>query len=71
MISKDRLQVLVATLAGAALGIVTGYSLRHEWFGILIWALIGAVVLSSAVYCYRVFVDLNALPSSGKDQRSN
>jgi len=55
MISQDRLQLLVAALAGAALGIVTGYSLRHELFGILIWALIGAVVLSCAVYCYRVF----------------
>jgi hypothetical protein len=55
MINRDRLELLVAALAGAALGIVTGYSLRHEWFGILIWALIGAVVLGGAVYCYRVF----------------
>jgi uncharacterized membrane protein YeaQ/YmgE (transglycosylase-associated protein family) len=45
----------VAAIVGAVLGIVTGYSLGHEWFGILIWALIGAVVLSGAVYCYRVF----------------
>ena len=51
----DRAGLGVAAIVGAVLGAVTGYSLGHEWFGILIWALIGAVVLSGAVYCYRVF----------------
>jgi hypothetical protein len=55
MIDRDRLELLVAALAGAALGIVTGYSLGHERLGILTWALIGAVVVSGAVYCYRIF----------------
>jgi uncharacterized membrane protein YeaQ/YmgE (transglycosylase-associated protein family) len=51
---EGRVTLLVAALAGAALGIVTGYSLGHGWFNILIWALIGAVVVSGAVYCYRI-----------------
>jgi uncharacterized membrane protein len=51
---EGRVALLVAALAGAALGIVTGYSLGHGWFNILIWALIGAVVVSGAVYCYRI-----------------
>jgi hypothetical protein len=55
MINQDRLKLLTAALIGAGLGILTGYSRGHEWFGVLIWALIGAVVLSGAVYCYRIF----------------
>ena len=55
MISPDRIELLIAALVGAVLGIVTGYSLGHGWFNIFIWALIGAVVVSGAVYCYRVF----------------
>jgi uncharacterized membrane protein YeaQ/YmgE (transglycosylase-associated protein family) len=42
-------------MVGAALGIATGYSLGHGWFIMLIWALVGAVVVSGSVYCYRVF----------------
>jgi uncharacterized membrane protein YeaQ/YmgE (transglycosylase-associated protein family) len=49
----DRAELRVAVIAGAVLGIVTGYSLGHGWFNMLIWALIGAVVVSGAVYCYR------------------
>jgi hypothetical protein len=49
------IELLVAAAIGAVLGIVTGYALGHEWLGILIWALIGAVVVSGAVYCYRFF----------------
>ena len=49
----DRAELRVAAIAGAVLGIVTGYSLGHGWFNMLIWALIGAVVVSGAVYCYR------------------
>ena len=50
---RDRAELRVAAIAGAVLGIVTGYSLGHGWFNMLIWALIGAVVVSGAVYCYR------------------
>ena len=49
------IELLVAAVTGAVLGIVTGYALGHEWLGILIWALIGAVVVGGAVYCYRAF----------------
>jgi uncharacterized membrane protein YeaQ/YmgE (transglycosylase-associated protein family) len=51
----DRAGLRVAAMAGAVLGIVTGYSLEKGWFLMLIWGLIGAVVVSGAVYCYRVF----------------
>jgi hypothetical protein len=51
----DRAGLRVAATAGAALGIATGYSLEKGWLLILIWGLMGAVVVSGAVYGYRVF----------------
>lgn len=55
MINPDRVELLIAALIGAVLGIVTGVLLEHGWVNILIWALVGAVVVSAAVYCYRAF----------------
>jgi len=55
MIKPDQVELLVAAVTGAVLGIVTGYVLGHERLGILTWALIGAVVISGAAYCYRFF----------------
>ena len=55
MIDQDRAKLQLAAVTGAVLGIVTGYVLGHERLGILIWALIGAVVISGAAYCYRFF----------------
>jgi len=55
MINPNQVELLIAALVGAVLGIVTGYLLGHGWFNILIWAFIGAVVISGAVYCYRAF----------------
>jgi len=55
MIKPDQVELLVAAVTGVVLGIVTGYALGHEQLGILTWALIGAVVISGAVYCYRFF----------------
>jgi hypothetical protein len=54
-LSEDQVELIVAAVLGAALfGILIGYSLENGWFGIIIWALIGAVVVSGAVYCLRI-----------------
>ena len=53
-LSEDQVELIVAAVLGAALfGILIGYSLENGWFGIIIWALIGAVVVSGALYCLR------------------
>ena len=49
---EDRVRLLIATAFGALFGFTNGYS--HGWFNIL-WALVGAVVVGGAVYCYRAF----------------
>jgi prepilin signal peptidase PulO-like enzyme (type II secretory pathway) len=49
---EDRVRLLFAAAFGALLGFANGYS--HGWFNLL-WALIGAVVVSGAFYCLRVF----------------
>jgi F0F1-type ATP synthase assembly protein I len=53
-LSEDQVELIVAAVLGALFGILTGYSLENGWFGIIIWALIGAVVVSGAVYCLRI-----------------
>ena len=54
-LSEDQVELIVAAVLGAALfGILIGYSLENGWFGIIIWALIGAVVVSGALYCLRI-----------------
>jgi len=56
MIDPDRVELQVAAVVGAVLGIVTGYLVGSGgWFIMLIWVLIGAVVGSGLVYCLRVF----------------
>ena len=50
MIRRDRLELLLAAVAGAGLGGITGIVLGREELGTLIWALIGAVVVSGVVY---------------------
>ena len=52
-IDPDRAKLQLAAVVGAVLGIITGYMLGHGWVLTIIWALIGAVVVSGAVYCYR------------------
>jgi len=57
--------LLVATLAGAVLGIAFGFTRMHGWTlaawisadptDALTWAVLGAVPVGAAVYCYRVF----------------
>jgi uncharacterized membrane protein YeaQ/YmgE (transglycosylase-associated protein family) len=61
---EDRVELLIAAVIGALLGIITGYLLGHGWALTVIWALIGAVVVNGMVYCYRGFSVTNALPSS-------
>jgi uncharacterized membrane protein (Fun14 family) len=50
----NQVALLVAAGFGALLGLIDGYSPGHVWFNILC-ALIGAVVVGGAVYCYRAF----------------
>jgi len=49
---EDPLRPLFAAAFGALLGFTNGYS--HGWFSLLV-ALIGAVVVGGAFYCYRAF----------------
>jgi len=60
MTNRDRAQLQVAAVIGAALGGVTGYLLSDlvesgGWLKILIWALIGAVVVTGMVFCLQAF----------------
>ena len=52
-LSEDQVELIVAAVLGALFGILTGYSLENGWFGIIIWALIGAVVVSEVVCFHR------------------
>ena len=58
MTKSDRAALQVAAVVGAALGGVTGYLLSNlvesgGWLKILIWALIGAVIVTGIVFCLR------------------
>jgi uncharacterized membrane protein YeaQ/YmgE (transglycosylase-associated protein family) len=60
MTEQGRAKLQVAAVIGAVLGGVTGYLISGlagsgGWPKILIWALIGAVVVSGIVYCLRAF----------------
>jgi hypothetical protein len=55
MIDQDRAELQLAAVVGAVLGIVTGSLAGSEWFIVVTWALIGAVVVSGMVYCLRAF----------------
>ena len=54
-LGEDQVELIVAAVLGALFGILIGYSLENGWIGIIIWALIGAVVVSGALYCLRAF----------------
>jgi hypothetical protein len=51
----DRAKLQIAAVVGALLGIVTGSVAGKPLLAIIIWALIGAVVISGLVYCLRFF----------------
>ena len=55
MIQWDRIELMLAAVAGAALSGVTGIVLGHEGLGPFIWALIGAVVVGAVFYFHRAF----------------
>ena len=60
MTKPDRTALQVAAVVGAVLGGITGYLLSNlvesgGWLKILIWALIGAVVVTGIVFCLRAF----------------
>ena len=55
MIQRDQLELLLAAVAGAGLGGVAGLVLGHEELGTLVWALVGAVLVSGVVYLHRFF----------------
>jgi hypothetical protein len=50
---EDRAELLFSAVIGAALGIVTGYLVRSGLFSMVIWAFLGAVVVSGMVYWLR------------------
>ena len=61
MTRRDRAELQVAAVIGAVLGGVTGYLLSNlvesgGWLKILIWALIGAVVVTGMVFVFGLFV---------------
>jgi len=51
---QDQAVLIIASAFGALLALANGYSPGHEWSNAL-WALIGAVLVGGAVYCYRAF----------------
>jgi uncharacterized membrane protein (Fun14 family) len=51
----DRAKLQVAAGVGALLGIFTGYMAGKPLLGIVIWALIGAVIVSGAAYSLLAF----------------
>jgi len=53
---EDREELIIAAAAGAVLGFVGGYYLEHSrGFGLLIWAIACAVIVTGMVYCLRAF----------------
>jgi len=55
---EDREELIIAAVTGAVIGFFGGYYLDHSrGFGILIWAIACAVIVSGMVYCLRVFVN--------------
>jgi uncharacterized membrane protein YeaQ/YmgE (transglycosylase-associated protein family) len=60
MTDQDRAELQVAAVIGAVLGGVTSYLLSHMvesggWLKMLIWAFIGAVVVTGMVFSLRAF----------------
>ena len=52
---EDRVELLFSAVAGAVFGIVAGYLDESRGFGLLIWAVVFAVIVSGLVYFLRGF----------------
>jgi CHASE2 domain-containing sensor protein len=52
---EDRGELLFSAVAGAVFGIVAGYLDESRGFGLLIWALVFAIIVSGLVYFLRGF----------------
>ena len=55
MIQPDRLELLLAAVAGAVIGFVAGYLGESRGVGLLIWAVGFALIASGLVYFLRGF----------------
>jgi len=55
MIQPDRLELLLAAVAGAGLGVVAGYLGDSRGLGLVIWTVGFAVIASGLVYFLRGF----------------
>ena len=60
----NQAELKIAAVIGALLGIVTGYLLGHGWVRTIIWALIGAVVVSGWFIVCGLFVNECPLAAS-------
>jgi hypothetical protein len=55
MLKPDQLELLIAAVTGVVIGVVAGYLDHSRGFGMLVWALVCAVIVSGMVYCLRAF----------------
>jgi len=55
MIKPDRLELLIAAVAGAVIGVVAGYLDDSRGLGLVMWAVGFAVIVSGLVYFLRGF----------------
>jgi hypothetical protein len=55
MIKRDRLELLLAAVAGAVIGVVAGYLDDSRGLGLVMWAVGFAVIVSGLVYFLRGF----------------
>jgi type IV secretory pathway TrbD component len=53
---EDREELIIAAATGGVIGFVGGYYLDHSrGFGILIWAIVCAAIVTGMVYYLRAF----------------
>ena len=55
MIQRDQLELLLAAVAGAVIGVVAGYLGDSRGLGLVIWTVGFAVIASGLVYFLRGF----------------